>query len=85
MGLYANISAAIYKATTPIERVRPRYGVIFILDKENLFTEKKPLRDEIIGMMNKRPRLKERKTVAERVTEKILGYIETFINGITRP
>jgi type I restriction enzyme R subunit len=36
-----------------------------------LFTEKKPLRDEIIGMMNKRPRLKERKTVAERVTDRI--------------
>ncbi|MEN8122698.1 MAG: type I restriction endonuclease subunit R [Bacteroidota bacterium] len=50
-----------------------------------LFTEKKPLRDEIIGMLNKRPNLKERKTVAERVTEKILGFVETFINGITRP
>jgi type I restriction enzyme, R subunit len=50
-----------------------------------MFTEKKPLRDEIIGMMNKRPSLKERKNVAERVTEKILGFVETFINGITRP
>ena len=50
-----------------------------------LFTEKKPLRDEIIGMMNKRPSLKERKTVAERVTDKILGFVETFINGIIRP
>ena len=47
-----------------------------------LFTEKKPLRDEIIEIMNKRPGLKERKTVAERVTEKILGFVETFINGI---
>ena len=50
-----------------------------------MFTEKKPLRDEVIGMMNTRPSLKERKTVAERVTEKILGFVETFINGITRP
>ena len=48
-----------------------------------IFTEKKPLRDEIIGMMNKRPSLKERKTVAERVTEKILSFVETFINGIS--
>jgi type I restriction enzyme R subunit len=48
-----------------------------------LFTEKKPLRDEIIGMMNTRPSLKERKTVAERVTDKIIGFVETFINGIT--
>ena len=50
-----------------------------------LFTEKKPLRDEIIGMMNKKPSLKERKTVAERVTDKILGFVEIFINGIIRP
>ncbi|WP_282036199.1 type I restriction endonuclease subunit R [Saccharicrinis aurantiacus] len=50
-----------------------------------MFTEKKPLRDDIIGMMNKRPSLKERKTVAERVSDKILSFVETFINGITRP
>jgi type I restriction enzyme R subunit len=50
-----------------------------------MFTEKKPMRDEVIGMLNNRPSLKERKTVAERVTEKILGFVETFINGITRP
>lgn len=50
-----------------------------------LFTEKKPLRDEIIEMMNKRPSLKDRKSIAERVTNKIIGFVETFINGITRP
>ena len=32
----------------------------------------------------RRPKLKDRKTVAERVINKILGFIETFINGITR-
>ncbi len=50
-----------------------------------LFTEKKPLRDNIIAMMNKKPSLKERKTVAERVTEKIIGFVEVFINGISKP
>ena len=48
-----------------------------------LFTEKKPLRDDIIGLLNKRPTLKERATVAERVTDKILRFVETFISGIT--
>lgn len=48
-----------------------------------LFTEKKPMRDDVIGLMKKRPALKERATVAERVTDKILGFVETFINGIT--
>jgi len=48
-----------------------------------LFTEKKPLRDDIIGLLNKRPALKERANVAERVTDKILKFVETFISGIT--
>jgi len=48
-----------------------------------LFTEKLPLRDEIIGTMNTRPALKERASTAERITHKILHYIETFISGIT--
>lgn len=48
-----------------------------------LFTEKKPLRDDVIGMINTRPALKERASIAERVTEKILEFIETFINGVT--
>ena len=48
-----------------------------------MFTEKIPLRDDIIGTMNTRPSLKERKTKAERITNKILEFIETFISGIT--
>lgn len=48
-----------------------------------LFTEKTPLRDDIIGAMNKRPSLKERASTAERITAKILDFVETFINGIS--
>ncbi len=47
-----------------------------------LFTEKKPLRDDIVDLMNKRPSLKERKTKSERVTSKILKFVDTYINGI---
>jgi len=50
-----------------------------------LFTEKTPLRDEIIAMMHKKPSLKERKKVAERITDKILSFVETFISGIAKP
>jgi len=46
-----------------------------------VFTEKKPLRDEIIGMMNQRPSLKERSSTAQRITDKIMDYVETFVNG----
>jgi len=48
-----------------------------------LFTEKKPLRDDIINAMNKRPSLKERATVAERITGRIVSFVETFIDGVT--
>ncbi len=47
-----------------------------------MFTEKIPLRDDIIGTMSTRPSLKERKTKAERITNKILEFVETFISGI---
>jgi len=47
-----------------------------------LFTEKKPLRDEVISIMKERPKLKERATVSERITNKIIQFVETFISGI---
>lgn len=47
-----------------------------------LFTEKKPLRDEVIDTMNKKPGLRERKTSSERIIDKIKGFIETFVNGM---
>lgn len=40
------------------------------------------MRDDVIGLLNKRPALKERASVAERVTNKILGFVETFISGV---
>jgi len=55
------------------------------LDKiisDYLYTEKKPMRDDIISMMNQRPSLKERRTTAERITSKIVKFVETFISGI---
>ena len=47
-----------------------------------LFTEKVPLRDDIIGIMKDKPSLRERKTVAERVVGKIQGFVSTFVNGV---
>ena len=47
-----------------------------------LFTEKAPLRDDVIRLLNKRPSLKERASISERITIKITDFIETFINGM---
>lgn len=36
-----------------------------------------------LKLIGKRPVLMERASVAERVTNKILGFVETFISGVT--
>lgn len=47
-----------------------------------LFTEKTPMRDDVIGIMKSRPGLKERGTISERVIGKIKAFVETFIDGV---
>ena len=47
-----------------------------------LFTEKPPMRDDVIGILEQRPKLRERGTIAERVIGKIKEFVETFIDGI---
>lgn len=47
-----------------------------------LFTNKTPLRDDVIKTMNKQPRLKERRQVGERVIGRITSYVETYVDGM---
>lgn len=47
-----------------------------------LFTEKSPMRDDVIGIIEKRPSLRERRSVADRVIDKIKSFVETFIEGV---
>lgn len=47
-----------------------------------IFTEKVPLSDDVIKIMNERPKLKERKSVASRIIDKIKGFVETFLDGV---
>lgn len=47
-----------------------------------LFTQKQPLRDEVISLMNERPSLKERASASERILNKIISFVETFIDGM---
>ncbi|WP_291095965.1 MULTISPECIES: type I restriction endonuclease subunit R [unclassified Empedobacter] len=51
---------------------------------EYLFTEKKPLRDDIVSTMLKKPTLKERKTKIERVTHRIYDFVNTYVVGFGR-
>ncbi|MCX2741996.1 type I restriction endonuclease subunit R [Pontibacter anaerobius] len=47
-----------------------------------LFTERKPLREEVLDMLSAKPKLLERKPIAERITAKMVGFVETFISGM---
>ncbi|MFD2516118.1 hypothetical protein ACFSRY_19765 [Pontibacter locisalis] len=47
-----------------------------------LFTERTPLRDEVLDMLPAKPKLLERKPIAERITAKMLSFVETFISGM---
>jgi type I restriction enzyme R subunit len=49
---------------------------------EYLFTERKPLSDEIIDLLETKPKLLERKKTVERVITKIMVFIETFLAGV---
>ncbi|MBN7810846.1 type I restriction endonuclease subunit R [Algoriphagus sp. H41] len=47
-----------------------------------IYTEKEPLRDEVVSIMKDKPGLAKRKSTAERVIGKIVDFVETFISGI---
>ena len=49
-----------------------------------LYSEQEPMRDEILELMvGERPTLLKRKTTGERISRKIIDFVETFINGIS--
>ena len=47
-----------------------------------LFTEQKPMPDAIIKMLERKPRVLERRPIIDRITQKILHFVDVFINGI---
>jgi len=47
-----------------------------------LYTNREPLRDDVIGMMKVRPKLSQRKSTAERLIQKVTDYVDTFISGM---
>lgn len=47
--------------------------------KDHLFTERLPLRDDAVKALKQTPRIMQRKAIGERVLDKIMSFIETFI------
>jgi len=48
---------------------------------EYLFTNRQPLRDDVVGAMLFKPKLSERSSKIERVTHKIYDFVNTFVSG----
>ena len=48
-----------------------------------LFTERKPLRDEVLDLIEgKQPTVLQRKSVGDRILDKIMRFVDTFMNGM---
>lgn len=47
-----------------------------------LFTERQPMSEDIVNALKTKPKILERKTIVERVTAKLMAFIETFIEGV---
>lgn len=53
------------------------------LIEDYLYAEREPLRDEILELLEgEKPSVLERKKTGDRILSKILGFVETFINGM---
>jgi type I restriction enzyme R subunit len=49
-----------------------------------LFSEREPLREEILELIEgEKPTILQRKKLGDRILSKIVGFVDTFINGIS--
>lgn len=47
-----------------------------------LYTERLPLNDDIIGALDYQPSVLQRKSIVTRIVEKIVNYVDTFVEGM---
>lgn len=53
------------------------------LIEDYLFAEREPLRDEVLELIEgEKPSLLQRKKLGDRILQRIMDFVETFINGI---
>src|SRR5690606_1144479 len=49
-----------------------------------LFAEREPLRDEILELIEgEKPSILQRKNTGERILNKIINFVDTFVNGMS--
>jgi type I restriction enzyme R subunit len=47
-----------------------------------LFTERTPLNEEVVSILTEKPRLLARKSIVDRVRDKIIGFVQTYFDDI---
>lgn len=50
--------------------------------QDYLFTNRKPRREQIIGLLKEQPRILERKTIVERIMDRLTAYVEIFVENL---
>lgn len=49
-----------------------------------LFAEREPMRDEVLELLDgEKPGLLQRKSIGDRILKRIVGFVDTFMNGMT--
>jgi len=59
----------------------PYEGINTLIERYQ-FNGRPPLRDEIVDILEVKPKIRERKTVAERVIHKIIDFVNVFFEGM---
>jgi type I restriction enzyme R subunit len=59
----------------------PYEGINTLIDRY-MFSGRPPLRDDIVDILEEKPKIRERKTIAERVIHKIVDFVNVFVEGM---
>lgn len=65
-----------------VEQEQLKPDVLQKLIENYLYSEREPMRDEIVNTMIEKPKLLERGSKIERVLDKVVTYVSTFFDGV---
>jgi type I restriction enzyme R subunit len=71
---------AAYKKICEEENIAPEKLEKVVADY--IFSGNVPLRDDLVNLLEVKPKIRERKEVGERLINKIMDFVEVYINGV---
>ena len=58
------------------------YSDLNNLIERYMWDKRPPLRDEVVDILEVKPKIRERKNIAERVITKIVDFVNVFVEGM---